>query len=152
MGRGAEFTVRIPLSTPAAPPGVRRDERATPPGAGRRVLVVEDNEDAAATLRDLLELDGHEVLVARDGQEGLDAALAHAPDVILCDVGLPVHDGYEVARRLRAAGSRALLVALTGYAAPEDVQRARAAGFDRHLAKPADPATLAAILVLGGPG
>jgi CheY-like chemotaxis protein len=103
-----------------------------------RICIVDDNEDAAHTLQDVLELEGHEVHVAMDGQAGLSLALAVRPDVVLCDVGLPVLDGLEVARRLRAGGSTAVLVALTGYATAEDVQRAREAGFDHHLAKPTD--------------
>ncbi|HXZ85475.1 MAG TPA: response regulator, partial [Myxococcota bacterium] len=110
------------------------------------VLVIEDNEDAAATLRDVLALDGHDVRIASDGPAGVEAALAERPDVVLCDIGLPGADGYEVAKRIRAAGPPPLLVALTGYATPEDGERARDAGFDAHLAKPPDLARLAAIL------
>jgi CheY-like chemotaxis protein len=91
------------------------------------VLVIEDSEDAAYTLRDILQLEGHRVTIARDGQSGIAAALAQATDVVLCDIGLPGIDGYEVARRLRADGSRARLIALTGYATPTDVERAREA-------------------------
>jgi PAS domain S-box-containing protein len=144
LGKGAEFTVSLPLAHPpdtAASPAATAATR-TP----LRVLVIEDNEDAAASLCDLLELEGHRVDVAHDGQQGLDAAVAGAPDVVVCDIGLPLLDGYEVARRLRAAGSRARLLALTGYAAAEDVERSRAAGFDEHLAKPPDPERLLALL------
>ena len=144
VGTGAEFVVSLPAAADPAQETSRPDEpRASAP---RRVLVVEDNEDSAATLRDLLELEGHEILVALDGQRGLDTALATRPDVVLCDLGLPGFDGYEVARRLRAAGSDAVLVALTGYAAPEDAERARESGFDHHLAKPPDLAKLARII------
>jgi PAS domain S-box-containing protein len=137
LGHGSEFVVRLPVApgraVSPAPPAV-----AVRPRVRGRVLVVEDNEDSAATLADLLRLEGHQVSVAHDGRRGLEAALAWEPDVVLCDLGLPGMDGYEVARRLRAGGSRARLVALTGYAAPEDVERARQAGFDAHLAKPPD--------------
>jgi len=102
------------------------------------VLVVEDNEDAAETLREMLLMWDHEVEVARDGREGVERARLFRPDIVLCDIGLPVMDGYGVARALRAdpAFSSVLLVAVTGYAAPEDRRRAANAGFDRHLGKP----------------
>jgi CheY-like chemotaxis protein len=111
--------------------------------------VIEDNEDAAAMLRDVLVFEGHEVLVVADGREGLDVAAREAPDVVLCDIGLPTLDGYEVARRLRAAGNAAMLVALTGYASSEDAERARQAGFDHHLPKPTDPRELVRLLASG---
>jgi CheY-like chemotaxis protein len=143
-GKGAEFIVRMPIADEAL--ALPSPSRARPSVARRRVLVVEDNEDAAATLRDFLVLDGHEVFVAFDGQQGLDLAAKVRPEVVLCDVGLPVLDGYEVARRLRSAGSTAMLVAVTGYAAQEDAARAQQAGFDHHLAKPMDPDKLTALL------
>jgi PAS domain S-box-containing protein len=136
-GRGAEFVVRLPLDRPA--------ERlaASPAGtaaarAARRVLVIEDNVDAAETLAALLELEGHLVKVAHDGATGIQIARELRPDLVLCDLGLPGMSGYDVARQLRAdeALRSVRLVALSGYAAPEDVARARAAGFDQHLAKP----------------
>lgn len=104
-----------------------------------RVLIIEDNADAADTLREVLELDGYVVDVARSGVDGLALALGDVPDVVLCDIGLPAMDGYQVARAMRAEPSlrSTYLVALTGYALPEDVERARLAGFDRLLAKPA---------------
>ena len=144
-GKGARFTVELPLEgvvTAAAAPA------QVPCGPRRRVLVVEDNEDAAETLADVLRLGGHEVEVAHDGAEGLRRAAEWAPEAVLCDIGLPGIDGYEVARRLRAeaAGKRTLLVALTGYALPEDLRRAREAGFDAHLAKPARFEEIEAIL------
>jgi len=146
-GKGAEFAVSLPLlrRDRAGPPA----PSAAPPRVRRRVVLIEDNPDSALTLRDLLELEGHAVVVAPDGARGIEAALSAAPDVVLCDVGLPDLDGYEVARRLRAGGSRSRLVALTGYASPEDVERARAAGFDDHLAKPPDLGRLASILAGG---
>ncbi len=144
-GRGAEFVVALPLMADAA---VGPVQQAKPPEARRlRILVIDDNEDSATTMRDLLELEGHQVELASDGQRGMEAALASCPDVVLSDVGLPGLDGYEVARRLRAAGSTALLVALTGYTLPEDVQRSQEAGFHHHLGKPPDLARLAEILV-----
>ena len=103
-----------------------------------RILIIEDNVDAANSLRDVLELGGHEIEVANNGPDGLAKARATMPDVVLCDIGLPGMDGYDVARMLRsdAAFKTIHLVALSGYALPEDVQRANQAGFERHLAKP----------------
>jgi PAS domain S-box-containing protein len=134
-GRGAEFTVTLPVVVvPAAAPEARPP--AAPPR--RRVLVVEDNADAAETLRIMLDISGHEVEVAFDGNDGLARARAFRPDVVLCDLGLPGLDGFEVARAVRSdprlAGT--VLVAVSGYALPEDRRRALEAGFDRHLAKP----------------
>jgi PAS domain S-box-containing protein len=135
-GKGAEFVVALPFSRNIA---LRSVPRATPRPPGRlRICVIDDDQDGADSLHDVLELEGHEVHVAMDGQLGIDLVLKVRPDVVLCDVGLPGLDGFEVARRLRAAGSTAMLVALTGYASSEDVQRALDAGFDHHLAKPAD--------------
>jgi two-component system CheB/CheR fusion protein len=135
-GKGAEFRIQLPaapedLVAPAA-------RQAADSGPRRRVLVIEDNTDAADTLRDLLIMWGHDVQVAYDGRQGVDTARAFRPELVLCDIGLPAMDGYEVARAIRAdpALTSALLVALTGYATPEDRQRAAAAGFHRHLAKP----------------
>jgi CheY-like chemotaxis protein len=106
-------------------------------GPPRRVLVIDDNVDAASTLKDVLELGGHEVRIALDGPTGLQAASDFNPEIVICDIGLPGMDGYAVARRLRDGSPVAWLVAMSGYAAPEDLQRAREAGFDRHVAKPA---------------
>lgn len=136
-GRGATFTIALPMDATAAP------RVAVPLGAGgegkpRRMLVIDDNSDAADSLREALELGGHEVAVAYDGPGGLAKARELHPDVVICDIGLPGTDGYEVARAMRADPGlgRVVLVALTGYAQPEDVAKAREAGFDRHLAKP----------------
>jgi two-component system CheB/CheR fusion protein len=104
----------------------------------KRVLVVDDNADAAESLADVLQLDGHRVEVARDGRAAIARARELRPDVVLCDIGLPDLDGYAVARAIRAdpALRATRLVALSGYAQPEDRERAREAGFDAHLAKP----------------
>lgn len=137
--RGTTFTVRLPLdlSTPATrrAPSLLPD---VPSERHARVLVMEDNADAANSLRDALELHEHAVIVASSGPEGIEKARTFHPDVVLCDIGLPTMNGYEVARAIRADPElRPLgLVALTGYATPDDVERARAAGFDRHVAKP----------------
>ncbi len=139
-GRGAMFTVRIPLAT--ADLATDGAEAATPGEASGlpiyRMLIIEDNIDAAHSLRDALRLDRHEIALAHSGAEGLALAKTFRPDVVLCDVGLPDMDGYEVARALRADPTlrSVLLVALTGYASTPDKQDAYSAGFDLHLAKP----------------
>jgi len=137
VGRGAEFALTLPLLTDG--PAASRDRTAAIPEAQRRtVLVVEDNVDAGETLAEILTLGGHRVQLARDGRSAIALARELRPDVVLCDIGLPDVDGYEVARLLR--GDEALratrLIALSGYAQPEDVERAREAGFDEHVAKP----------------
>jgi PAS domain S-box-containing protein len=144
-GTGATFVLRLPLAHAGAAAG----SAATPDApARRRVLIVEDNVDAAEMLATVLRLDGHEVRVAHDGVAGLAAVRANPPDVVLCDLGLPGMDGYEVARAVRAEPVLAsvYLVALSGYARPEDRERAHAAGFDAHLAKPLAQPALAALL------
>jgi two-component system, chemotaxis family, CheB/CheR fusion protein len=136
LGQGTEFVVRLPLDVakadepqPAAP---------KPETSPRRVLIIEDNVDAADSLREALDCSGHHVSVAYNGPDGIDRARAFKPDVVLCDVGLPGMSGYDVARAFRAdAALRSThLVALTGYAQAEDRQRAADAGFDGHIAKP----------------
>jgi len=113
----------------------------------RSILIVEDNADAREAMRMLLELDGHVVMAAAEGVEALELARAKDPDIALVDIGLPGIDGYEVARRIRAAGDkRPLLIALTGYGQPEDRRRATEAGFDSLLVKPVDPAALTDLL------
>ncbi len=144
-GRGATFRLRLPLAEPgrtAAAP-----ESAPAPAGGARVLLIEDNVDAAEALRMLLALHGHEVTVAADGVAGLEAARSLRPDAVLCDIGLPgAMDGYAVARTLRAESMTALLVALSGYGQEEDRRRSREAGFDLHLVKPVPWSELAKVL------
>lgn len=148
VGKGTEFVVRLPLchSDAAASPAHDGDER--PVDSRRRVLIIEDNIDAADSLQAILELDGHIVEVARDGAEGIARARLFQPDIVLCDIGLPGTDGYAVARTIRrdAPEPAPRLVALTGYALPEDVARATEAGFDAHLAKPLQVSDLERIL------
>jgi PAS domain S-box-containing protein len=137
-GTGARFEVALPLCGPPAEPAVRR---APPPPPRRRVMVVDDNLDAAQSLRELLELQGHQVVaVAHDGAGAVAEARRTGPEVVLCDIGLPGMDGYQVARAFRAdpALRTTRLVALSGYAQPDDLRLAAEAGFDAHLAKPAD--------------
>jgi len=136
LGRGARFLVDLPLVPAPAAAGPAYDPR--PAAAGLSVLIVEDNEDAAASLADLLAFTGHRSETAGCGRAGVEAATARPPDVLICDVGLPDMSGHEVIRAIRAApeGARIFALALTGYAQPEDRAAALAAGFDAHLPKP----------------
>jgi signal transduction histidine kinase/DNA-binding response OmpR family regulator len=145
-GRGSEFVVRLPIAgglvseAPAAPPPL-----VTP----RRLLLVEDNADAAEALRLVLELEGHTVDVAHTGLRGVELAITQRPEAALVDVGLPGMDGYEVAQRIRAAlGRDIVLVAITGHGQPEDRRLAREAGFDVHVLKPARVEDIARVLAL----
>ncbi len=117
-------------------------------GESRRVLIVEDNVDAAESLAQVVELFGHRPEIAPDGPSAISMARAHPPDIVLCDIGLPGMDGFDVARAFRSEEglNRVRLVALSGYTQPEDRQQAAEAGFDRHLAKPLAPEELARIL------
>lgn len=109
-------------------------------GSRRRILIVEDQSDARETLKVLLGLHGHEVEVAGDGLEGLQKAVSFQPDVCVFDIGLPLCDGYQLARDVRATlGASPFLIALTAYGSAEDQQRSSSAGFNLHLVKPADP-------------
>jgi PAS domain S-box-containing protein len=145
--RGAEFVLRIPALAAAAPRRAPEPD-AAPGEGGRRVLVVDDNVDAAESLADVVRMLGHDVEVAYDGPTALARARAAPPDVVLCDIGLPGMSGYDVARALRADGPRGgHLVAVTGYALPEDVARALAAGFDAHVPKPVDPEEIRRLIV-----
>jgi two-component system CheB/CheR fusion protein len=144
-GRGVELVVTRPLTPDAEVPAPA--PAPAHPG-GRRVLLVEDNEDAGDMLRELLQLEGHVVALARDGAEGLALARTFRPDVVVSDLGLPGElDGYGLARALRAeAGPGLRLVALSGFAAPDDVVRSREAGFDAHFAKPLELERLRPVL------
>ena len=138
--QGSEFIVHLPLSDVIANSASLHSTasaRARQP-VSRRVLVVDDNLDAQQGLTLLLELEGHQVITASDGAQGLELAAAHRPDLALLDIGMPVMDGYELARRIRSQdwGRGMRLVALSGWGQPEDVSRARDAGFDSHLMKP----------------
>ena len=149
LGAGSEFTIELPLAEERPPPG---PEPAAPASvSGRVVVVIEDSPDGAASLAQLLELSGHRVHVALNGRSGIELAREICPDLILCDIGLPDLDGFEVARALRAEECLATtrLVALSGYAQPEDRQRALEAGFDLHLAKPPALDALERVLALG---
>jgi two-component system CheB/CheR fusion protein len=106
------------------------------------VLVVDDNPDTRASLKEVLQMEGHEVVAAADGASAVAAAVKARPDVVLCDIGLPDFDGYEVARRLRRVLREATLIALSGYDQEADRARSKAAGFQHHLAKPPELAEL----------
>ena len=153
-GHGAEFKLLLPLDLAAAPGAPEAAAGAAGrTAAARRVLVVEDHVDTSETLRDLLELSGFEVQVAGSGADGVAAARRFHPDVVLCDLGLPGMNGYEVASALRRdpATAAVRLIALTGYGSEEDRRRSHEAGFDIHLTKPVDPGLLRRLLSAGGP-
>ncbi len=148
LGHGARFRVELPLSRPETP-------AAAPPASMRprlerqSVLVIEDNADTRDVLKLMLEVEGASVETAEGGEEGLRAAERARPDIILCDIGLPDIDGFEVARRIRARSDLApsRLIALTGYGQAEDMRQAVKAGFDAHLTKPVNLDQLLALLV-----
>jgi CheY-like chemotaxis protein len=148
-GRGAQFRVRLPYLAEAAMPKAEVLADALGAAGTRcRVLVVDDNHDAAEAAAVFLSLAGHEVKAVGDGVEALTSAPVFAPDVVVLDIGLPLMDGYEVARRLRELPQTraSLLVALTGYGQQGDRERAQGAGFDHHLTKPAEPDQLLALI------
>jgi PAS domain S-box-containing protein len=144
--RGSTFTIRLPRFAP--PPAVVEHPHPRGPCAKRRVLIVDDNVDAADSLALLLQSEGHEAQAAYSASEALETIERLRPEIVLLDIGLPQIDGYEIAKYLRASnavpGMR--LIALTGYGQKEDRERARAAGFDGHLLKPADMGALQQLL------
>jgi PAS domain S-box-containing protein len=141
-GRGSEFVVTLPRAeagrVAAGPAAAHTPHRR---GAGRRILVVDDNLDAAESLATLLAINGHETRMAHDGASAVEEAEAFKPDVVFLDIGMPAVDGHETARRIRREpwGKNMVLVALTGWGQTEDRRRSKEAGFDHHLVKPADP-------------
>ena len=152
-GRGSEFVVRLPAApaerrTEPAPVAPARVERT---GAPRRVLVVDDNKDAAELLAEFLRTEGHDVAIAGDGAEALQIFDGYVPDCAVLDIGLPVMDGFALARAVRAhpGGGRTRLIAVTGYGQSDDRVRSRDSGFDAHLVKPVDLAELVAELAKG---
>jgi CheY-like chemotaxis protein len=148
-GRGSEFIVRLPLRPePAIVRAPEEGSTAHEGGMRRRILVVDDNRDAAQALRLLLEGEGHEVRVADDGPSGLAVAKEYRPDVALLDIGLPKMNGYELAQRLREDPSLhgTLLIAVTGYGQMHDRARASASGFQHHLVKPVEFGALQQLL------
>jgi CheY-like chemotaxis protein len=148
LGHGSEFVIRLPLATEETSVSIS----SSPPAAGSatavplRVLVVDDNPDAARLLGAALEFLGCSVTIVHDGTSTLALLTGFSPDCVLLDIGLPDIDGYEVARRFRKSGATARLVAVTGYGQDSDRLRTREAGFDEHLVKPADLAALRGVL------
>jgi CheY-like chemotaxis protein len=153
-GRGSRFTVRLPTlpgkSVLAESPSAASNPAAAGAAGRLRVLIVDDNQDAAESLSLLLQLGGHSTRIAFDGPEALEAFREFLPDVVFLDIGLPGMSGHEVARRMRegAAAFRPVLVALTGWGTEEDKRKSHAAGFDFHLTKPADDAAVQGVLRL----
>ena len=146
-GRGSEFFVLLPLAP--APPACAAAPRRAEASGGRLVLIIDDNVDTCESLSVALGLTGHRVRTAFDGKTGMVSARELKPDVVLCDIGLPDIDGYAVARTLRADETlrSTRLIALSGYARPEDRKRAQEAGFDAHIAKPPELDELTEMLV-----
>jgi signal transduction histidine kinase/ActR/RegA family two-component response regulator len=148
-GGGSEFVVLLPVvAEPAQPPASRPRSRCGALRTRRRVLVVDDNRDAAGSLATMLRMMGHETLTAHDGASALEVAATRRPQVVLLDIGMPGMSGYEVATRIRGSswGQGMALVALTGWGQEEDRKRSREAGFDEHLVKPVHPAMLEGVL------
>jgi PAS domain S-box-containing protein len=147
INKGSEFIVTLPTLREAPPPVDVNEDSAEPQVEPRRILVVDDNRDAAESLSMLLHARGHDVRVAYDGLEAVGAAIAFQPDVVLLDIGLPKLYGYDAARRIRdARGNDVLLIAVTGWGQEEDRRRAKEAGFDHHLTKPVDPEAISRLI------
>jgi CheY-like chemotaxis protein/anti-sigma regulatory factor (Ser/Thr protein kinase) len=151
LGRGSEFVVRLPLAPRARPesPGPDAGQKApTASPHSHRLLVVDDNRDAANSLAVLLRLQGHEVRVAHDGPAALELVKVYRPELVFLDIGMPGMDGYEVARRLRSQPGleKVRLAALTGWGQNEDRRRTAKAGFDHHLVKPPELSVIDGLL------
>jgi two-component system CheB/CheR fusion protein len=143
-GQGSEFTIRLPRSVVVAAPAPVNSADAAVTVATLRILIADDNRDAAESLSMLLKLSGHDIRIAHAGGEALAVAHEFRPQIGIVDIGMPDMDGYEVARRIRheAWGEKILLIAVTGWGQADDKRRALAAGFDRHMTKPVDPEEL----------
>lgn len=150
-GRGSSFEMRLPVSRAAAVvTPLRRPDRVS--GSKRRVVVIDDNRDAANSIAMLVELVGCQASVAYDGKAGLEQIRALRPDIVLLDIGMPGIDGFETCRRIRSElGTEVVVVAVTGWGQEQDRQAVMRAGFDAHLTKPPDPAVLHRLLVTGHP-
>jgi CheY-like chemotaxis protein len=151
----SDFIIRLPVveapvETPQEPSGDGEKGRG---GRKCRILVVDDNRDAADSLAMMLRLKGHDIQTAHDGLEAVQAAATFRPEVVLLDIGLPRMNGYEAARHIREQpwGGNMALIALTGWGQEEDKRRSLEAGFDHHLTKPVDPAALEKLLALIAP-
>jgi CheY-like chemotaxis protein len=144
LGQGSEFTIQLPrtvvVERRSAGSGTR-DVASIPSGPRCKVVIADDNRDAADSLKLLLELSGHDTFVAYNGQQALDLGVRERPSAFILDVGMPDMTGYEVARRIRqqAWGRGALLLAVTGWGQDDDKEKAKAAGFDYHFTKPVNP-------------
>jgi two-component system CheB/CheR fusion protein len=147
-GHGSEFVIRMPLPLAASRVEAGRRMRRSLASRPHRILVVDDNVDAAETLAECLRMLDHEVITAHSATAAIERALMESPDLVILDIGLPEMDGYEVARRMRTVPQlrSTVLVALTGFAQQTDVVRARQCGFDHHLSKPLDLPKLTALL------
>ena len=148
-GQGSEFVLRLPALSRGVSPAPRGEEEEMPAARPLRILVTDDNVDSAESMALLLRLSGHDVRTAHDGQKTLEAACAFRPEVVFLDIGLPRGmDGYETARQLRRQPGleQVFLVAMTGYGAPDDIERAHVAGFDHHVTKPASPEAVRRLL------
>ena len=148
VGRGSEFIVRIPMIAAQQPDAEREPPVVKAPMLKRRILVVDDNTDAAESLAALLSINGHETRLAHDGLRAVEEAKTFKPDVVFLDIGMPELDGHETARRIRQEpwGKDMVLVALTGWGQTEDRRRSQEAGFNHHLVKPADPTVVAKLI------
>jgi CheY-like chemotaxis protein len=147
LGQGSEFILALPVVVGVEKPDpVDAPEAMDGAAGGSRVLVVDDNRDAADTLEAFLTMEGFSVEVAYDGAAALEKVQSHAPDVVLMDIGMPRMDGYEAARMIRARGRPVRLIALTGWGQALDKIKAQQAGFDQHFVKPVDLATIVGAL------
>jgi two-component system, chemotaxis family, CheB/CheR fusion protein len=149
VGQGGELVVRLPPAAGRDTAPSQLTQAQPVPTPSLRILIVDDNHDSADMLATLLQFAGHETFAAHDGSAAVEMAATLDPDVILLDIGLPILDGYEAARRIRTQQGqerRPLLIALTGWGQDEDRRRTEEAGFDAHLVKPVDDAVLARLL------
>ena len=152
LGQGSEFIVRLPLLArrleQVLDQGMEQQPKQPPKPTRQRLLIVDDNQDAANSLAMLLKLQGHEVQVAHNGPTALEITKAYVPDVVFLDIGMPGMDGYEVARRLRQQNGleNVVLAALTGWGQQDDRRRTSEAGFNHHLVKPPEPREIERLL------
>jgi len=148
--RGSEFVVRLPIVPALAPqPGRRAVEKPALAAARRRILVVDDNRDAAFSLATVLNTLNYKTQLAFDGLQAIEAAANFRPNIVLLDIGMPRLNGYRACCRMRKQpwGRNMVIVALTGWGRDADQQRSKAAGFDFHLVKPVDPSSLSRLLI-----
>jgi CheY-like chemotaxis protein len=148
VGKGSEFVVRLPIVVERTYSPKTSDDDNAKPTSDLRILVVDDNRDAASTLAMLLKMMGNDVRTAHDGYDAVRAASEFYPHVVLLDIGLPKMNGYQVARTIREEpwGRRIILIAVTGWGQDEDKRKSEEAGFDWHMVKPVDPQALMKLL------